>query len=283
MLRAMAATALRLVWATDLHLNFLTEPGVRAFARRLGERAPSAVVVTGDTGEAVDVCSLLATLSAHVAAPIAFVLGNHDYYFGSLPEVRTAVRALCETHPRLIWLPDVDAVPLAEDLGLVGVDGWGDARLGDVRGTGVWLNDFRLIAELSHLFRDALITRLNALGDAEAASLAPRLDRALARFETVVIATHVPPFAEACWHEGRISAPDWLPYFTCKAVGDVLLDAADRHPRNHLVVLCGHTHGQGTARLRPNLVVHTGPATYGEPAFRAIDFDALRRRPDTSA
>lgn len=276
MLPAMVVPPPRLVWATDLHLNFLTEPGVRAFARRLGERAPSAVVVTGDTGEATDVCGHLATLSAHVDAPIAFVLGNHDYYFGSVPEVRAGVRALCETHPQLTWLPSVDAVPLADDLALVGVDGWGDARLGDVRGTGVWLNDFRMIAELRHLFRDALISRLNAFGDAEAQSLAPRLERALARYANVVVATHVPPFAEACWHEGRISDPDWLPYFTCKAVGDVLLDAADRHPHRHLVVLCGHTHGQGTARLRPNLVVHTGPATYGSPAFRAIDYDALR-------
>jgi len=279
MLRAMADSPPRLVWATDLHLNFLTETGVRAFARRLGEHTPAAVVVTGDTGEATDVCGLLATLSAHVDAPIAFVLGNHDYYFGSVSEVRASVRALCETNARLTWLPAVDALPLAPDLALVGVDGWGDARLGDVRGSGVWLNDFRMIAELRHLFRDALIARLNALGDAEAQSLAPRLERTLARYPNVVVATHVPPFAEACWHEGRISDPDWLPYFTCKAVGDVLLDAADRHPDRHLVALCGHTHGQGTAHLRPNLVVHTGPATYGAPAFRPIDLDALRHPP----
>jgi hypothetical protein len=31
------------------------------------------------------------------------------------------------------------------------------------------------------------------------------LPAALGRFRHVVVLTHVPPFREACWHEGRIS------------------------------------------------------------------------------
>lgn len=40
---------------------------------------------------------------------------------------------------------------------------------------------------------------------------------------------HVPPFREASWHQGRISDDDWLPHFTCKAVGDVLREAMVAH------------------------------------------------------
>ena len=55
---------------------------------------------------------------------------------------------------------------------------------------------------------------------------ASKREQALERFEHVLVLTHVPPFREACWHEGRISGDDYLPYFACKATGDVLLDEA---------------------------------------------------------
>lgn len=49
------------------------------------------------------------------------------------------------------------------------------------------------------------------------------LPTALAWFPNLLLVTHVPPFKEACWHEGRISDDDFLPHFTSQAVGDVLL------------------------------------------------------------
>ena len=39
-------------------------------------------------------------------------------------------------------------------------------------------------------------------------------------------------------------------------------------PQCQLTVLCGHTHGSGTVEILPNLQVHTGAATYGEPAIQ---------------
>ncbi len=42
------------------------------------------------------------------------------------------------------------------------------------------------------------------------------------------MATYIPPFREAAWYEGRPSADDYLPFFSCKAVGDVLLDVRSR-------------------------------------------------------
>ena len=31
-----------------------------------------------------------------------------------------------------------------------------------------------------------------------------------------------PPFREAAWHDGKISSDDYLPYFACKVIGDVM-------------------------------------------------------------
>ena len=80
----------------------------------------------------------------------------------------------------------------------------------------------------------------------------------------------MPPFREACWHEGRISDDDWLPHFTCKAVGDVLSEAMRARPDRQMTVLCGHTHGAGEAEILPNLRVSTGGAVYGEPEVQRV-------------
>lgn len=255
----------RLTWATDIHLNFLSASGMDTFCAALAREEPDAVVVTGDIAEAPSLESVLAVLAAELGVPIHFVLGNHDYYRGSIPRVRASVTELCRRSPRLSWLPATGVVPLGREAALVGVDGWADGRLGDYARSPVVLNDYLLIAELAGLTRGDRLGRLNALADAEAARLAELLSEALASFPRVIVATHVPPFKEACWHEGRISDDDWLPHFTCRATGEVLRRAALEHPNRKIRVLCGHTHGGGTADILPNLKVVTGGAEYGEP------------------
>ena len=261
-----------LAWATDVHLNFLDEAKVAAYARRVAEVAPDAVLITGDIAEAHDLEPKLTVLDEVLARPIWFVLGNHDFYRGSIEQVRRLVVGLRERHPRLGWLPVCGVVPLGEGRALVGVDGWGDARLGRPESSRVWLNDFRLIADLQGLVGPPLWSKLRALGDAEAATLAPLLEQAAASHAEVVVATHVPPFREACWHEGKVSDDEWLPYFTCRAVGNVLLAAARARPEVTFTVYCGHTHGGGVSQLLPNLTVHTGGARYGTPEFQCLSF-----------
>ena len=100
--------------------------------------------------------------------------------------------------------------------------------------------------------------------------LEKRAQDALAARRNVIVLTHVPPFREACWHEGRISDDDWLPHFACRAVGQRLAEAMRVRPNCGMTVLCGHTHGSGIARILPNLVVSTGGAVYGEPAIQDV-------------
>ncbi len=79
-----------------------------------------------------------------------------------------------------------------------------------------------------------------------------------------------PPFRETCWHEGRISDDDWLPYFTCQAVGEALLEAMRARDDRKITVLCGHTHGAGYAELLPNLRVFTAGADDGRPRLERL-------------
>ena len=161
-------------------------------------------------------------------------------------------------------------IPVSGETAVIGVDGWADGRCGDFWGSTVRLNDFLLIQELTGLDDVTRLSRMRALGDAEAARLRDLLAQALALHRRVVVVTHVPPFGEAAWHDGRPSAPDWAPFFACKATGDVLLEVAAARPDVELLVLCGHTHGEGTYQPLPNLRVLTGGAAYGDPQLQEV-------------
>ncbi|MGA2069526.1 MAG: hypothetical protein ABSG86_31530 [Thermoguttaceae bacterium] len=62
----------------------------------------------------------------------------------------------------------------------------------------------------------------------------------------------------------------YLPFFSRKAVGDVLLEVAGSHPKCDLLVLCGQTHGGGEVQVLENPWIVTGPAEHGHPAIQQI-------------
>lgn len=258
---------MRLVWLTDIHLDFLDPAARRRLAETVKDERPDGVLVTGDIAIAPTVLDLIEALARGCGAPLWFVLGNHDFYRGSIADVRARAKVATSAAR---WLVHEGVVRLGPTTALVGVDGWGDARLGDFANTRVMLNDFFLIEELSRLPRGVLKTRLNEYGDESAARLQTLLDEAVAWAEHVVVATHVPPFREACWHEGNISNDDWLPFFTCRATGDVLRATFAAHPDVRATVLCGHTHSSGVADILPNLRVVTGDAEYGSPRVQDV-------------
>jgi len=151
-------------------------------------------------------------------------------------------------------------------------DGRDDGRLGNYHGSDVMLIDFGLIEEFGGFDEtpDERLAKLHALGDEAAAHFRAVLPAALSRFRHVIAVTHVPPFRESCWHEGKVSGDNWLPFFSCKAVGDVLVEAMVAAPDRKMTVVCGHTHGGGEAMILPNLRVLTGGAWYGKPNVQRV-------------
>lgn len=217
----------------------------------------------------------LEILECFLEKDIYFVLGNHDYYYGSIEGVRTEVARLSGGSERLHWLGGRKAVRLTPGAYLVGHGGWGDARLGDYATSGVRLNDFELIHELKRLSKQELETMLNSLGDESAAHLQRALESIPPSPDLkIIVLLHVAPFKETAWYNGRPSGDDWLPFFSCKAAGDVLLrymtELTNEYPDARMTVLCGHTHGGGTAAVLPNMTVHTGAARYGHPAVQNV-------------
>jgi 3',5'-cyclic AMP phosphodiesterase CpdA len=261
---------MRLAWLTDIHFNFLRPSQLAAFHDEVAATEPDAVLIGGDIAEAHDLVDHLERCADRWRCPIYFVLGNHDAYGGSIAGIRAAAAELTARSPWLRYLPAAGPVDLGGGTVLVGHDGWGDARLGAPETSPVMLNDWVHIAELEGLGRAARNARLRALGDEAAAYLAREVPPLLDRFEELVVLTHVPPWREACWHEGRISDDNWLPWFTCARTGEVLREAMEARPDRRMTVLCGHTHGAGEAAIVPNLRVVTGGAEYGEPRVERV-------------
>jgi Icc-related predicted phosphoesterase len=258
---------MKLGWITDIHLNFVSrQKRVEFYSQLRGEKLDG-LLMGGDVGEANSVTSYLAEIADELTLPIYFVLGNHDFYRGSIAAVRGNVARAMLDHPWLHWLTSGKVIPLTATTALIGHDSWADGRLGSFFRSEVELNDYFLIKELSGLEKRQRFQKLNALGDEAAEFLANRSLQALAQHQKVIVLTHVPPFREACWHEGAISNDDYLPHFACRAVGELLAALMRSYPKNSMLVLCGHTHSPGVAQILPNLEVRTGGAVYGEPAL----------------
>lgn len=265
---------MKVAWLTDIHLEFLNKATRALFVRSLRDAAPDILLISGDIAQAPSLEEHLTYLAREVMRPIYFVLGNHDFYLGSIAEVRADVRKFTAQENGLHWLGAGGVVRLTNRTNLVGHDGWCDGRLGDYQHSGVRLNDFLLIDELSNLSKEALFETLNRLGDEAAAHFRRTLPEALETADHVVVVTHVPPFRESAWYNGRPCDPYWLPFFSCKAVGDVLSEFMQQYPNRRMTVLCGHTHGGGTSQILPNLTTVTGPAEYRSPVIQTIfDFE----------
>lgn len=261
---------MRLAWATDLHLNFVSEAHAIRLCGRMLEAGVDGLLLGGDLTEAPLLEPCLTLLEKHLGLPIWFVLGNHDYYGGSIGEVRARLGVFPRFTDHLHYLSAGGVVRLSEHTALVGHDGWGDCRSGNAESSRVLLNDFLHIAELAGLSPGARRLALQRLGQAAAEHIDNLLGQALAQAAHVVVLTHVPPFPEACVYDGQKSGEDWLPYFCNAAVGPILLKHARAHPDRRILVLAGHTHQAINLEVLPNLRVRVGEAEYGRPRYQAV-------------
>ncbi len=260
----------RAAWLSDIHLNFLRPVQLEKFYQLINAAKPDCILISGDIGEAPRLQWYLQQLQSRLPYPLYFVLGNHDYYSASFTDVRSLVEGVIRQSDRLHWLTISGVVELAPDVGLIGHEGWADGRAGDYDSSGVLLNDYVAIRDFVGLDKPRRLKLLNQLGDDAAAYIRKWLPTALATYPHVVLVTHVPPFREACWHEGGISDHDWLPHFVCQAAGEAMLEIMAKHPDRQLTVLCGHSHGQGSVHIRDNLLVLTGGAEYGKPHVQKV-------------
>ena len=262
--------AKRIAWTSDLHLNFLKDQEIKSFCASILTYSPDALLISGDIGEAASIKDYLLMLENELKRPIYFVLGNHDYYHGSIAEVRKGIVELVNQSDWLNWLTSCGIVELSEKTCLIGHDSWADGRLGNYWQSDVMLNDYLLIEELKGLDPAARLKELNKLGDEAVNHFENIIDEAFICYQNIIATMHAPPFREACKHEGRIADDNWLPHFSSKALGDLLLKKMQSIPNSKMTVLCGHTHSFSSVDILSNLHVTTAAAEYGKPIVQDL-------------
>ena len=262
----------RLAWLTDIHLEVLSDSDFDTFMGTIRAENPTGLFISGDIATAPTISNYLKRMLTALDMPIYFVLGNHDFYGSDFDAVHAEIRTLHNTHDKLIWMPEAGIVELNANTALVGHGGWSDGEYGDFMASSIMLNDHIQITSLITTDKAERFRKVQALGRKFAESLKPHLVETVQNFEQVYVLTHSPPFIESCWYGGETPDTDneYLPHFTCKAIGDLLLTVADANPNHKITVLCGHTHGGGEAHIRPNLHVITGPAEYNQPVVQNV-------------
>jgi 3',5'-cyclic AMP phosphodiesterase CpdA len=289
---------MRLAWLTDIHLNFLKGAALGEYVAHVMSQEPDAIIITGDIAEAHNLEDYLMVFEDSLKkfmphCLLYFVLGNHDYYRSGVEPVRAGMEMLTLETDQLIWLQTSGVIALTPKVALIGHDGWCDARLGNYDRSNVRMGDFHgapdqgfplpLISDFIGLTHGELKRKLQDLGDEAGNHIREILPKALEKFEHCIVATHIPPFREAATYRGKVSNDNWLPFFTCKAVGDALVDVAQDYPDSHVTVLCGHTHSSSKIQIAHNLDVVTGHARYEKPTIQKIieisDTDLIWHKP----
>ena len=266
---------MKLAWVTDIHLNFLKFTDRKKFYHDIVATKSNAVLVSGDIAEAPTVSDILEEMAKHIAKPIYFVLGNHDYYQSSVKNVRQKVTQLSQDNPSVNWLPETGLMQLNKDTLLLGEDCWADGRYGNYADSRVMLNDSHMIQELQEgniIGKYQLLDAMQKLAGSDAARLKKNLQLAVRQQspKKIIVLVHVPPFRESCMHEGEVSNDDYLPFFASKITGDVLLNAAKANPKIEFLVLCGHTHSSSYYKPFDNLTVKAGSVEYGKPTVQEV-------------
>lgn len=264
----------KLAWLTDIHLNFLDYDARKVFYKNIIDTQCDAVLISGDIAEATNLAQLLNEMANDIQKPLYFVLGNHDYYRGTIDNVREKMATLTQKDNYLYWPPASGLISLTNDVILIGQDGWADGRLGDYQNSNIKLNDERMIADLFQaaiLGKQSLLQKMQQLADMDAENLQHDLEKAIKRKpKKIIVVTHIPPFKEACFHQGKMSDDDWMPYFSSKATGDVIEKFAQNNPGIEFLVLCGHTHSEAFYQPFENLIVKAGKAKYYQPVAQSI-------------
>lgn len=268
---------MRLTWATDIHLDFITNPNdVLASSRNLDVfcslfKESDGVILSGDISLSPFLRDHLIALESRLERPIYFVLGNHDFWFSDFSTIRRDTARLASSSEYLKYLSVVPYIELSKDVFMIGHDGWYDGFYGEAKFSNYIMNDWVHITDYAP-FREDRINHNFILGVARQQALiatqhvAKSIKSLLTQRkpQKIIVVTHVPPFTQPLEH-ARGNRNDMYPWYASKVMGDMLLLAANSNPHVQFEVFCGHCHTEYNGYITSNLLLHAGGAEYSEP------------------
>ena len=260
----------RYVWTSDCHLDHLGADRQRLieFAESLVIQNPTGIFITGDITTSKKLIYTLSAIEKVVQRPIFFVLGNHDFWEADTTQVRTAMKELTNVSPFIRYMPTVLYQALTPATAIVGADGWYDAGVGSWQNSGVAMVDWTAMGDFAQVNKNkaTVVTACRKLAQEGVQHIHNGIKAAVRYHKSVIVLTHVPPFAQANTKDGQPGSSDSMPWYVNSMLGTMLMDASKAFPAVHFNVLCGHTHSAWNGSIAKNLEVHVAGATYGKPA-----------------
>lgn len=269
----------RLIWCTDVHLDFLSENLIDEFIDKLA-MIPDVMgyVFSGDIATSTNVRYVLSRMDHVLWHPVYFVLGNHDYYGSSIKNMRNSMVNLTHASRNLRYLTTLkDPCWVTPKVAIVGHDCWYDAKFGNPR-SGFILNDWRFIGEFiyarscNHSDEISEIIKLSIqLADQGVEHIQRSAIKAIEMGASkIIIVSHPVPFQEVHFHRGQLGDENAAPWYVCKSLGEMLLDLHQQYPNVEFLSLAGHTHGECELSIDKNLKVMVGGSTYGNPDVSGV-------------
>lgn len=267
----------KILFTSDWHAGLTSLDVIGALLRDIAAANPDAVIVAGDQGGTLrEARAALALARAILPCPIGIIAGNHDLW-GRAPGGGDSLALFERTWPALcheldlVWLET--AVMQFGSIAITGTIGWYDYSRRPPEGHPL-ARDFtpeRLAAVKSAYNNDAHYIHWDLTDPEFANRVGEALEQRLAALETdssverVIVATHVPAFAEQL-----VSMPEDSPiadaYFGNITLGQRII----RYPKVSHVV-SGHTHRSvqwtDVIRNQYGLIVATIGSDYGAPMF----------------
>lgn len=254
---------LKFLWFTDTHLDKVTPWKKTFFIKFLQRERPKGVIITGDISNGRNTCADLEFIAQSVPCNIYFVLGNHDYHWGSIEETHQRIRELCKKHTNLIWMTEAGVVHINEEVCFIGTEGWYDAEEGKpeyLKMTFDWflVDDFRKLSTM-----EDRIKAWRKLADQSAHDIADKLEKAIEqKYKSIYVLTHFPPWREATRDVGTVMEKFWLPYNCNLRLGRAIEKVMEVHKKRYITVLAGHTHTDCWIHVARNIECKVNKAKY---------------------
>lgn len=266
---------IKIAHITDTHLDFISDEDTCEYFQTLADihKNVDIIVHSGDISHSHHVRDNIISMMRFIKKPIAFVLGNHDYYYSQIQNVRSEITKLVSTtfvKNAVHYLTTSEPI-YVNDVCIIGHDCWYDAHHGNPWAGGA-LNDWRFIREFANVsegrtcVNEDIINLARCLALEGAVHIERNIEKAINNdFKKIVVVSHVPPFAESHVFNGDRGTSPALPWYTCKALGDLLISVALDNPDVEFLSLHGHTHSFFDKKIMPNLQTRVGNSVYGNP------------------
>lgn len=253
-------------WLSDIHMNFLTNPGVkRKFLDSIRD-CKKPLFITGDISDGRKLQLNLTELAEASEYPVYFVTGNHDYYHSSFKKTDALIRRMTKEHSNLVYLTETGITPLSDTCCVIGVDSWYDGKIvPSLCTTELAMNDFNYIEDLSVGSRDFKIKVFQDRASNALDHLKALCEVAAKKYKKIIILSHPVPFGRMDEFKGSSLSP----FYVWHEAGAFILDFAERNKEKSFLWLSGHTHILSSFVV-DNLSCYSLGAEYNYPNIGAI-------------